>query len=152
MSDLQKQKNKSHASNTLDGLIDEAMDDISNKEAPSQTSFAVPVEVFYLVVLLLIVSVVFHQPYSSDTHDGPSTHALTSGKRVALLSIAEEIDAYQRNHNKFPKNIPGTLASVLQVEYKILSTNHYRLTLPMSEGQLVLDHDGGHEDIYLGGE
>jgi len=150
MSDLQQQKKRSNVSDTFDGLIHEAMDDISNKQISSARSFQIPVEILYLMVLLLIISFIYYQPHSTDTHSNPSTHSLESGKRVALLTFAEDIDTYQRNHNKFPEKIPSPLADVLQVKYEMLGVNHYQLIMPTPEGKLVLDHQGSHEDIYLG--
>jgi len=152
MSELSEQNKKANASNDFDGLINEAMDDISNKKASSATSFQMPVEILYLMILLLILSFLYFQPHSTDTHPNPTTQALDTGKKVALLTFAEEIDAYKRDHNKFPERIPGTLASVMQVEYKTLGINHYQLIMPTPKGRLVLDHQGSHEDIYLGEE
>ncbi|GEM_PF-6469100 len=144
--------NRNNVSETFDGLIHEAMDDISNRGVSSDRSFQIPVEILYLAVLLLIVSFIYHQPFSTDTHAGPTAASFESGKRVALLTFAEEIDSYQRNHNKFPEKILSPLASVLQVNYEILGVNHYQLTMPTPEGKLVLDHQGRHEDLYLGDE
>jgi len=150
MSDLLQHNKKVNVSNAFDGLINEAMDDISNKEAPSQRSFQMPVEILYLMVLLFIISFIYHQPHSSDTHLGPTTASLESGKRVTLLTFAEDIDSYQQSHNKFPEKIPSPLASVLEVQYEILAVDHYQLTMATSEGKLVLDHKGKHEDLYIG--
>jgi len=147
-----QQKNTRNVSNTLDGLINEAMDDISNKKIASTRSFQIPVEVLYLMVFLLILSFIYFQPHSTDTHSNPTTHSLESGKRVALLTFAEDINTYHTAHNKFPENIPSPLASVLQVQYDMLGVNHYQLSMLTPEGKLILDHRGKHEDIYLGGE
>jgi len=151
MSDLEQQK-RNNVSDAFDGLIHEAMEDISNKKVSSPRSFQMPVEILYLMVLLLVISFTYYQPHSNDTHTNPSTNSLMSGKRVALLTFAEDIDSYQRTHNKFPEDIPSPLASVLQVKYEVLGVNHYQLIMPSPEGELVLDHQGRHEDIYLGGE
>ena len=143
-----EQQKKDSTRDNFDSLIHEAMDEVANKNIASDRSFHMPLEALYLVVLLLIVSLVYYQPYSTDTHTNPTTSSLESGKRVALLTLADDIDTYQRSHNKFPKKISSPLANVLKVEYEVLGTNHYQLIRPTPEGKLILDHQGTHEDIY----
>jgi hypothetical protein len=152
MTTIERQTNKTNTADTFDDLIHQAMDEISNKKTTLDRSFHVPIEALYTLILLLIVSFAYYQPYSTDTHADPTPDPLSAGKRVALLTIAEEIDQYQRNHNQFPKKISSPLASVLEVEYTVLGANHYQLIMPTPAGVLILDHQDSHEDIYSDGE
>lgn len=143
-----QQKNKSGNNNELDGLINEAMEEVSNKQLSLNTSFQIPVEILYLSLLLLIVVFVFNKPYSNDTHPSPTSHAFESGQRIGLLTIAEEINAYEREHGKLPNKIPSTFADIMQVTYNKIGKHHYELIMPIFDGELILDGQGTHEEIH----
>lgn len=148
MADSQ-QKSNADKSEIFDGLIKEAMVEISDKQFSVNSSFQLPAISPYLVGLLLIISFFYNQPKFNDTHANPTNNSFESGQRVGLLTIAENIDAYQRKNGELPKKMPSALSNVLRVDYKKLGTNHYELTMPTSDGLLVLNRQGALEEIYL---
>lgn len=143
------QNNKSSENNTFDGLINEAMTEISEKQFSFDRSFFIPNWLPYMVVVILVISLIYNVPHISDTHLNPPSHAFESGQRIGLLNIAENINAYYREHGKLPKKMPSALSSVLKIEYEKLGTDQYKLSMPTADGLLILSSQGTHEDIYL---
>jgi len=143
------QNNKSNESSAFDGLINEAMTEISEKQLSFDRSFLIPTWLPYMVVIILVISLIKNVPHFTDTHLNPSNHAFESGQRIGLLNVAENINAYQREHGKLPKKMPSALSSVLKIEYERIGTNQYKLSMPTADGLLILNSYGTHEDIYL---
>jgi len=143
------QNNKSSENNDFEGLINEAMTEISEKQFSFDRSFYIPTWLPYMVAVILVISLVYNVPHISDTHLNPSSHAFESGQRIGLLNVAENINAYHREHGKLPKKMPSALSSVLKIEYEKLGTDQYTLSMPTADGLLILSSHGTHEDIYL---
>jgi hypothetical protein len=140
---------KSNENNALDGLINEAMTEISEKQFSFDRSFLIPAWLPYLVVVVLILSLIYKVPHFTDTHLNPPSHAFESGQRIGLLNVAENINAYYREHGKLPKKMPSSLSSVLKIEYEKLGADQYKLSMPTADGLLILSSHGTHEDIYI---
>ena len=134
--------------NEIEALIKEATME-SKVKITHNNSFQLPAAVPKLVGVLLIASLIYNLPHFSGITTQPTTDALDSGKRVGLLTIAENINAHQREHGSLPKTPPSALTGVLNINYKVLGENHYVLTMPVANGILTLNHKGSSEEIHL---
>ena len=143
-SDNEKLVNKG----SWDGLINEAMDEISTENVSVKSTYQLPVNVFYLVIAALVFSMFYHWPGFSDTHDGPSVKAIQSGQRIGLLTMADDIVAFQRRNGELPEELPSLLSNIIQVKYTRLSNNYFELRMPIIGGELVLSHKGNDEHLY----
>ena len=131
-----------------DGMINEAMDQISNEQVAEKSLFQIPISAFYLLIAGLVISLVFHWPQFSDTHADPSTKAIQSGQRIGLLTLADDIVAFQLRNGELPEELPNLLRNIIQVKYTKLGNNHFELRMPIVNGELVLTHEENDEHIY----
>ena len=135
--------------NEIEELIKEATIESTVQKTSRDNSYRLPSWLSYVVGVLLIVSLTYNLPHFSGNTTRPTTDALDSGKRIGLLTIAENINAYQREHGSLPEKTPSALTALLNVNYKILGANHYELTMPTPDGILALNHKGSSEEIHL---
>ena len=135
--------------NEIEELIKEAAIESTVKKISSSRSIELPTGIPYLVGALLVISLIYNLPHFSGETIQPTTEALDSGKRVGLLTIAENINAYKREHGSLPETTPSALGSVLNINYTVLGENHYELSMPTLDGLLVLNHIGSSEEIHI---
>jgi hypothetical protein len=134
--------------NSWDGLIDEAMDEISNENSSINNSYHLPKPFFYFSLIGFVFSLFFNWPQFSDTHADPSSTALQSGQRIALLAVADDVIAYKLKNGTFPEELPSLLSSIIQIKYRKITNTHFELKTPILGGDLVLEHTGNNDHIY----
>ena len=106
---------------------------------PSWTSYAVCILFGFLLAKTLVTGV--------QTHHKNLDRDYQTGGSVALLMVAEDVEHYKLTYGKLPDDLPSPIAAVIDVSYEKISNDHFRLTMPHGNSNIIFD--AKDDKIYM---
>lgn len=129
--------------------ISAAVEEIESRERYSASGggFSLPSWTPYVASLILGFQIARFAVSDGLTHEPPSARDYTDGGRVALLMVAEDIEAHRNRTGKLPATPNNPLAQALGMEYEVVEGDRFKLSI--IENGKKLSFEEGRDRIKI---
>ena len=121
--------------------IAEAMNETQRADQPRSDANAIYLPNWFSYGICILFGFLLAKTLSLgiEAHSTNEERDYQTGSSVALLMVAEDVEHYRTTYGKLPDEFPSPIATVMNVSYEKITNDHFRLTMPHGDSNLIFD-------------